>query len=818
MEAYNQSKYPVFEADQVLSHKHLNAVVSHLEEQDRLTRKDLVGIGIVCGLELDFSPTSIRIKCGNAVTSLGYLIEWEEQTFSFYNEIELSKDFLEPKYAENESYLAPILSLTSKYASIKNCIELYPSKSEGGPEKPITSGFFNGKKVVLLLETSFIDQKNCIASNCDDKGKRIDFKLRPIVIPSGISEEDYFKSYPTAPSLLKIKPPRYNVPASSLKTGREILMAFKMDSNNSKLNDLSQNGYNLYNHYRDKFEINTTLFQSPSNLKDHISDVIRTTKKEFNEQYVWDWINDIILAYNEIVDFSFDENVLCCVDEPLFPFHVVLGTENTIVDYRTPFFETKNANEKNNLVKRKAKMLFERWIHIINNWEWRDEKDIRITPSNYGSQLLGDKAIPNYYGKITELTDKWNPINSLNEVHSYWFNTNNENLEFDLEPFNFFNVEGHIGQNYNTALTQIKSIINQYRLPFDVIALNAANWEGQKLDRSKFDFDWSEFETDFVIQRGKMKLAIDGFKGFKNLNRKYINNIALAGLVVSLTSISELLTSDFKVFIQKLGTFLKIVDETKKRILILRKERFLSPDLLDEDIVDQLDYIHQAISDKSLLQLVDLAFVKWEKYSKEQFFTTFIEKHPGIDHKLGVTKQGTFILVYEDYSVFQKKEQIQQDEADSILIQEMRQLIHVDENELGLLENKSGLSKDEIMAVNEMQAKLADKIADADTDPELIAKIQLDFLNKLRSKVDNLSKEEIIKIRERILFPIKGNNNPAPLETVKQKVVIADFFLPYRCCANGNSIQFVLPKEEVPTKIGDFLSPDFVKNDFNTNQ
>ena len=72
MEAYNNSIYPVFEADQVLSQKELNALVSHLEEQDRLTRKNLIGIGIVCGLDITFPNTkSVTIACGTAVTSLG---------------------------------------------------------------------------------------------------------------------------------------------------------------------------------------------------------------------------------------------------------------------------------------------------------------------------------------------------------------------------------------------------------------------------------------------------------------------------------------------------------------------------------------------------------------------------------------------------------------------------------------------------------------------------------------------------------------------------------------------------------------------------
>jgi len=76
------SKYPVFEADQVLSQSHLNSIVSYFETQDRATRKGLIGIGVVCGLDISFpSPTKIKIGCGTAITSLGFQINWEEKYF-----------------------------------------------------------------------------------------------------------------------------------------------------------------------------------------------------------------------------------------------------------------------------------------------------------------------------------------------------------------------------------------------------------------------------------------------------------------------------------------------------------------------------------------------------------------------------------------------------------------------------------------------------------------------------------------------------------------------------------------------------------------
>ena len=71
--------YPIFEANQVLSDLHLNETFNYLDEQDRLTRANLIGIGIVCGLEISLdvgeaAAPKIRQTKGCGVTSEGYLI------------------------------------------------------------------------------------------------------------------------------------------------------------------------------------------------------------------------------------------------------------------------------------------------------------------------------------------------------------------------------------------------------------------------------------------------------------------------------------------------------------------------------------------------------------------------------------------------------------------------------------------------------------------------------------------------------------------------------------------------------------------------
>ena len=61
--------YPVFEANQVLTNAHLNDLFEYLDEQTRLTRANLIGIGIVCGLEVHVRGAGHGATCPRAAAS-----------------------------------------------------------------------------------------------------------------------------------------------------------------------------------------------------------------------------------------------------------------------------------------------------------------------------------------------------------------------------------------------------------------------------------------------------------------------------------------------------------------------------------------------------------------------------------------------------------------------------------------------------------------------------------------------------------------------------------------------------------------------------
>ena len=65
------SAYTVFEADQVLTHGQLNELGRYLNQQQRLTRTQLVGVGLISGLDLSVGLDAVGIGPGVGITTDG---------------------------------------------------------------------------------------------------------------------------------------------------------------------------------------------------------------------------------------------------------------------------------------------------------------------------------------------------------------------------------------------------------------------------------------------------------------------------------------------------------------------------------------------------------------------------------------------------------------------------------------------------------------------------------------------------------------------------------------------------------------------------
>lgn len=812
MEAYNTTIYPVFEADQVLSQKELNLVVSHLEEQDRITRKNLIGLGIVCGLDLSFSiEKAVKIACGTAVTSLGFQINWKEKILTHYQNFEISDQFLKPDYIR-EPYLNNIFKYSGQYETIKNCVELLTIDSSVINKMPIPDNFFVNKAIILLLEVTLIDQKNCVTTNCDDKGKRIEFNMRPLVIPISELTKGLLPSQKITEYYSKLTFPRYNVPFKNIVTGTNVLDAFKKVYNDNSIISISNAIAKLYANHKNILPLEDN-FKVLENSKQKIDQTVNIYKLSVNIQYVWDWISDITQAFNDIIAYKKINPTLCCIDESLFPFHVVLGTNETnSTIYRTPFYQTLNATTEENLKLKKLTLLFEKIVAIINSFDVQKSNKIKITPSAYGNVSLTEKAIPFYYNEILNLNKKWNPElterNQNDTILSYHADmvnyTNNLSvknpLSYDTEAYNFFRIEGHVGMNYKSAIKELNLIKDSYALPFKITALNAVNYLDKEVDILKFDGRWDDLETDYDLARKRVYNITEFVIKWMDLRKVELN----AQNIISIQNINNfknilqelknLLTNDLKEFLPNYKSFYEIFKQLNYVFLFHRWcIQLFNPTLtaMAEDLIDRLDDVNELFLEDPFTVIYEEANVRWQKLYKDLFFSTFLKKHPGLEHKAGVTKGGTFVLVYVDTSIFKAT-------APPLIF-------------TNLLNTITAYS-DNITIDTSVKQNLINSVKFTDYKSQIKVKPPLTAIDKCKSETDNI-KANLLDIAK---YNLDANYTPEIsgyiLENLNevlqyevnikaegntfQQMIIADFFLPYACCGDGNTIEVKIEVNE----------------------
>lgn len=496
------SDYPKFIADQVLTSDNLNDLFGYLDEQGRMTRTNLMGMGIVCGLQVKTSAdgTSITITKGVGITSHGYLISVPETTYT--------KRTTQIFDAVKCDYYDRFVNVAAKTQKL-NLWEL-KQEAEEINTSALTKSFLQDQNKIVLMFVELLEEnnKNCSPDSCDDKGITITLNVRPLLVSK--ADADSFLSNGSntgagnAILLPEYKMRRYDVPATLLLDTEDVMQGY--------LDILSQpfiSGYksgitNAYNVLETLLadEIPAATFQSVMNSRFEsfafLNNGSITQAQAINLQYYYDFFSDLALAYDELRIKVHASVCACLPSEDLFPRHILLGEavgfDEQKSGYRTRFISTPVlcccASDRKAVI-----MLFRRILLLLENFIIPSEENntnrqgipIRITPSTLGREALSEKAIPFYYS-VNKTDDplylSWSPDRALRHTehqvlsyHAAQYNTEDEHvknpLKYDLEPNNFLRIEGHIGKDYRTVVTGIDAMKKTNRLPFEMLALSS---------------------------------------------------------------------------------------------------------------------------------------------------------------------------------------------------------------------------------------------------------------------------------------------------------------------------------------------------------
>lgn len=489
------SRYPEFVSDQVLTAANLNDMFDYLDEQERMTRTNLIGIGIVCGLEIrpSLQGDALTITKGCGVTSSGYLVTMPTTTYAFYND-EYS--------AERERYYDRFVDLATK----KQRFPLYELAEAGSTAAkiPLTPAFLKDKVVLVFVELLEARNKNCDPDSCDDKGASVTVTFRPLLVDVkdavglvGVDKQTGFSlPGPKCADWPVVRMPRYDVPSTSLPNTALILKNFLSPLNQGFLGVVESTLTKMYQAMRPLVEDSIPLnpFSGLKSSFAFLTDGTIGLQQLIHAEYYYDLMSDLLLAYDELRLVCNSALAVCCPDENLFPRHLLLGLALKPGEgYRHGFFPSpavccgrNYVDELRVLLLRIARMLASARLPMLADAVGQKQLPLRITPSTLGPEPLSVKAIPYYYdvlGGAPPLFELWNGRKAQLgagrtnlSYHAASYNTSDDwvrtPLQYDLEPYNFLRIEGHIGKHWRSALTQIIELRRRNRLPFEVVALN----------------------------------------------------------------------------------------------------------------------------------------------------------------------------------------------------------------------------------------------------------------------------------------------------------------------------------------------------------
>ncbi len=701
----DNTRFTIFENDQVLTADQLNDLFNYLDVQTRLTRTRAIGIGIICGLEIgQLENSQLVISKGTAITSDGDLLHIDnDEAFDQY-EIFEDNNAKYPYFRVSND--VPVIMYVLSNKKVTNS----QTASDLTGFEAATNTLLKDHVGVLYLEDYQNDPDVCTGTDCDNKGAEAVRELKVLLIHKNDMR-----------ALLQSIPPlnKNYFALDDIAMPRALIKTYV--SQYAELNAAFTNALSIKSEIKEKlvkaYQTCQTVLQDEFDGGDPTNEWNELLDKHFNigasiyAQYVYDLARDLVCAYNEMREVLFGDNMLCCPDVALFPKHVLLGAVKTAsvsnndlpasppisiirpainlsnilgrirfdigalikrfhpalidIDYRHSFYESPVLNNKEENLG-KIKFCFMRIHSMIHNFKiptadtlQNITESIKITPGYFEDKPLGKRSLPFYYDINANLPANlyWNYDANVrkkeNEILSYSANKYADKpsvttpLLYNLFPYDFFRIEGHVGFKYQEVERVLNDLILNNNLPINIATVQVEK-NIETIPIRPWIFPYLNIHDAFV--RNTLN---DHMNQVELVNTGVLNNIAdteaeKPAIVASangftnaknkVLTYSAFTSPNFNVESYKTDVLgaINSASDVKKTTEKFSFTNTAPP----HDFVINTDVIHKAdiISDL-LKQHLDL---------KRQglMLGNYLAKNPGLEHAAGVLRGGTFVLVY----------------------------------------------------------------------------------------------------------------------------------------------------------------------------
>lgn len=495
-----RTQYHSFVDDQVLTAKQLNGLIEYFEDQDRLSRVLLTGVGIICGLEIKkVTETSFTLTQGVGVTTDGDVLTLREITYTHGRKFD-DKSARYPFFTREGSP-----------------IELLEALPTGLENSEVLEKFSDWREmcVLLYLEAYANEADLCTTMDCDNQGVEQVGRLRVLLVSledaAFIAEQDSLYSTFNVDSKLaglpEITMRRLVLSPANTKNYETIKEAYHEVINRDRVQEMLVEGVqNLYADFAPLLELESekNRFNSfPDHLKKLVGFTVAATPADF--QYRYHALKDLIACWNQIRESLAGFMHVCFPDFTSFPKHLLLGRlslqESNREQFRHRFYRSSALAKKDDAIKECRNSVL-RLLTMVEKYQIKPG-EIRITPSNLPSGS-GQNAVPFYYAPDESLLKIWNGSFGYHREKLSKTPRVQDPLAFDLDSFNFFRIEGHQGKERMEALEEIMRLRNSYGLAFDVKLLSLdVNSEELGTDEYEAELD----DLDFLLRAWNIEQA-----------------------------------------------------------------------------------------------------------------------------------------------------------------------------------------------------------------------------------------------------------------------------------------------------------------------
>ncbi len=672
--------YAVFEPDQVLTHGQLNSVSDFWGDQVRLSRVALAAVGLVSGLHVARAEGGVRVTRGLGVSTDGDLMTLAADTlYDRFRPYDTTAPVYRPFYRGTAEDGTPTEMIALQ--------ELVPVGESDVLARPLAdlANELQDRAVLMLMETVVNDPDLCTGTDCDNLGRDALQRVRLLLI--GRREaQDLLDRRPLRPASERAQA----LPALAMRRpalGRDIVTTATLagryrDATRSSLDDLLR-------------ALPTLLANCPEVLLDmfsadptprwnaRLADLATLfTRADTGLQAWYGFVKDLIDQWNELREALLADDSVLLPNVAAFPKHLLLGAlaaprEQRSGLYPSPLDATSRQQSAH------ARFLAWKLGILIDSFDPPADTVVRITPSVADDCSLEERAIPWFYRVLAEapINVGWNfrlstahhEGHNLGYRSTAWASTARarDPLAFAIGGNDFFRVEGHLGRAVETVSAEIRRLIDERNLPFQVQPVLLHN--SRDRIRIRPPFRYTPLHSLHYLVRNDVAFRLEESVQFgqrhvadvtEAVDKQLIFGTAEGGASVigAARSASDAVTSasraaapvlstrsysNYKaavgsdqgaLFKSSYASSLASVGDARANLGFVSRADFVSPfdGLINTNQPHWIDWLDDLIAGEG------------NKADDKLLLSRFVQDHPGLDHLGGVWRGGTFVLVYDD--------------------------------------------------------------------------------------------------------------------------------------------------------------------------